>query len=59
MRSRQRLKQAQGPLVGLVPDPEARVFRRHSYRSRVQSIRLRTVLLGEVRYEDGLSLEQS
>jgi hypothetical protein len=57
--SRQRSERAQGALVGLVPDTEARAVPGRSRGSREWSIRLRTELLSEVEYEEGLSFERS
>jgi hypothetical protein len=59
--SRQRSKQTQGSVVGLVPDSEARAVPRRSRENRESSIRLWTVdyLLRVVGHEEGLFLEQS
>ena len=58
--SRQRSKQTQGSVVGLIPDSEARAVPRRSRGNRESSIRLWTVgyLLREVDHEEGLFLEQ-
>lgn len=59
--SRQRSKQTQGSVVGLVPDSEARAVPRRSRGNRESSIRLWTVdyLLREVDHEEGLFLKES